>query len=408
MRKMNRVRVGLIGIGIRGYGLLEDIILQMEDVDVTAVCDQYEDRCIKAADKVLEVRGTKPYWSVDYKDILARDDVDAVVITGAWECHVPITIAAMKAGKYVGCEVGGAFSIKQCWDLVDTYQETGAFCMMLENCCFGRDELMLLNMARKGVFGEIVHCASGYHHDLRDEVSSGRENRHYRFCNYLYRNCENYPTHIFGPLAEILNINRGNRLMTLTSVAAKSVSLNAYNKELKGADYDLATMHFNQGDMVTTTMTCANGETIVLNLDTSLPRFSSRGLYVHGTKGMYAADCRSIFLDGVHKEFVDDWKPQWDNLESYREEYESPIWKRFTENGVKGTHGGMDWLTFRAFFDCIENQLPPMIDIYDMATWMSITTLSEESVSLNGHPVAMPDFTNGEWMHRNPDEYWTR
>ena len=155
-------------------------------------------------------------------------EIDAVVIMASWESHLNLACDAMRAGKYTAVEVAGAYSVEDCWKLVRTHEETGVPCMMLENCCFGRDELMVLNMVRRGLFGEVVHCQGGYRHDLREEVSTGREMRHYRFRNYLYRNCENYPTHELGPIANVLDINRGNRMLTLVSVASKAAGLHEY------------------------------------------------------------------------------------------------------------------------------------------------------------------------------------
>lgn len=225
--------------------------------------------------------------------------------------------------------------------------------MMLENCCYGRDELMVRNMVEQGVFGEIVHCQGGYHHDLRHEISFGRENRHYRLDNYKNRNCENYPTHELGPIAKVLKINHGNRMVSLSSVASKSRGLNDYLKREKGDEYDITNYPFAQGDVVTTTIRCAHGETIVLTLDTTLPRAYSRGFHIQGTRAMYMEDNRSLFIDGVHNQYDFCWKDQWNNVEEYRDQYEHPIWKQYLAEGIKGGHNGMDWLVFRAFFESV-------------------------------------------------------
>lgn len=398
----DRIKIGVIGLGSRGYSLLTAVILKYQDVDVLAVCDLYEDRIAQAAEAVKEARSIEPVCTEDYRDILKMEEIDAVVITAAWESHINIAVEAMKAGKYVGCEVGGAYSVDDCWQLVRTYEETGVPCMLLENCCYGRDELLVLNMVHQGLFGEIVHCQGGYRHDLRNEVAFGRENRHYRLRNYLNRNCENYPTHELGPIAKVLNINRGNRMLTLTSVASKAAGLHEYLLKEKGSDYDLSNVSFAQGDVVTTTIKCAHGETIVLTLDTTLPRPYSRAFHVQGTKGMYMEDNRSIFLDGVHNQYDFDWKKQWNNVEEYREQYEHPIWKQYLEEGVIGGHDGIDWLVFGAFFEAVKRGVEPPIDVYDMASWMSITALSEASCAMGGAPVAIPDFTNGKWANRQP------
>ena len=279
-------------------------------------------------------------------------------------------------------------------------------CMLLENCCYGREELMVLNMVKQGIFGEIVHCEGGYQHDLRSEISFGRENRHYRLRNYMHRNCENYPTHELGPIAKVLNINRGNRMVSLTSTASCSRGLNEYLKREKGDEYDITGYPFAQGDVITTIIRCAHGETIRLTLDTCLPRPYSRNFTVRGTRGMYREDNQSLFIDGVHNKDEGNWKSQWGNIEEYRERYEHPIWRRFLNDGVRGGHGGIDTLVFDAFFTALREGRPMPIDVYDMAAWMSISVLSEESIALGGAPVAIPDFTNGQWLYRGDDEEW--
>lgn len=398
----NELNVAVVGLGNRGTGLLKQCILPRGGVRVTAVCDTYEDRRERAASMVTEAGFPAPFCTGDYRELLAREDVDAVIIMAAWESHLNLACDCMRAGKYTAVEVGGAYSVDDCWRLVRTYEETGVPCMMLENCCYGRDELMVLNMVRQGVFGEIVHCQGGYRHDLRDEVSYGREERHYRFRNYLGRNCENYPTHELGPIANVLDINRGNRMLTLVSVASKSAGLHEYLLRERGASYDATNMRFAQGDVVTTIIKCARGETITLTLDTTLPRFYSRGFHVQGTKGMYMEDNHSVFLDGTDNEFDFKWKEKWGNAEEYREQYDHPVWKQYLAEGVRGGHDGMDWLVFGAFFDAARRGAPAPIDVYDAAAWMSVTALSEQSVALGGMPMPIPDFTNGKWLQREP------
>lgn len=350
-----------------------------------------------AKTKVDAVYGRKPVSVTDYKQIMEMDEVDAVVITASWTEHVPIAIAAMEAGKYVACEVGGAYSIQECWKLVETYERTQTPCMIMENCCYGRNEMMVMNMVKQGILGEIVHASGGYHHDLREEIAGGIENRHYRLENYLKRNCENYPTHELGPIAQVLGINKGNRLLSLVSISSKSSGMKDYLRRLKPEASHLTDSTFNQGDVVTTIIKCALGQTIVLTLDTTLPRAYSRGFTIRGTSGMYAEDSQSIFLDGQHE---DDPVKQWGNVEQYREEFEHPVWKSYLEQGVRGGHDGMDWLVFQEFIEAVKKGTQTPIDIFDMATWMSISSLSEDSIALGSHPVAIPDFTNGNWINR--------
>ena len=398
------IRVAVIGMGNRGQSLLKHCILPQPGVQVVAVCDRYEDRVKLGVDMVLEAGQPQPKATQDYRELLDMPELDAALILTSWESHINLACDFMRAGKYTAIEVGGAYSVDDCWKLVRTHEETGTQCMILENCCYGREELMVLNMVRQGLFGEIVHCQGGYRHDLRQEVAFGRENRHYRFYNYLTRNGENYPTHELGPIANVLNINRGNRMLSLVSMASKSAGLHEYLVREKGPDHDASQMHFAQGDVVTTIIKCVGGETICLTLDTTLPRAYSRAFHVQGTKGMYMEDNNSIFLDGKDNAYDFKWREKWDNAKEYRDQYEHPVWQSYLKEGVRGGHDGMDWLVLRAFFESVKNGTPAPLDVYDAAAWMSITALSEQSVAMGGAPVAIPDFTNGQWTSRAPWE----
>ena len=403
-----RIKIGIVGYGGRGKGLTSAVILPMtdKDVEVVAVCDLYEDRAKEAAADVLQKAGKEPFCTTDYRELVAIPDMDAVMILSAWESHIPVAIAAMESGKWVGMEVGGAYSLEDCWQLVHTSEKTGMPCMLLENCCYGRRELMVLNMVKQGLFGDIMHCAGGYCHDLRSEIAGGKENRHYRLRNYLNRNCENYPTHEIGPIAKVLDINRGNRMLSLTSMASAAKGMHEYIVQNKGENDPLAAVDFAQGDIVTTTIRCAQGQTITITLDTTLPRYYSRGFTVRGTKGMYVEENDSVFLDGKHNECDWEWKNQWGNSKEYMEEYDHPLWKEFNKE-VRGGHDGMDWLVFRAFFESVKHGTQPPIDVYDTALYMSLSALSEKSISLGGMPVEIPDFTCGKWTERTSEtENW--
>ena len=265
----DKVRVGLIGLGARGMGILGPMLLEnSEKVLVRAVCDVYEDRCREAADKTEAAGQERPFATTDYHEVLARTDVDAVLIVCSWENHVRVALDAMRAGKPVGMEVGGAYSVEECYELVRVQEATGTPFMFLENCCYGRREMMVMNMVAGGLFGDIVHCNGSYEHDLRSEIVYGRENRHYRLRNYIHRNCENYPTHELGPIAQILGINHGNRMLSLTSTASRPAGLHEYVAAHKPDDEELMHTDFRQGAVVTTVIRCAGGETIRLTLGT--------------------------------------------------------------------------------------------------------------------------------------------
>ncbi len=406
MNNIRKINIGVIGLGARGSFLLKSAFLPMYDqglVEIKAVCDYYNDRTEDGAKAVEEHTGVRPFATNDWKQVVHHPEVEAVFVLTAWESHVEMCIESMRAGKPVGVEVGGAYNINDCFRLVETYEQTGVHCMMLENCCYGRRELMALNMARKGLFGSVVHCSGGYMHDLREEIVNGDINRHYRQRNYMSRNCENYPTHELGPIMPVLDINRGNRFVTLNSVASCSKGLHEYAVEHRGADHPLSKCEYAQGDIVTTILKCADGRTAVLTLDTTLPRIYSRGFTVRGTKGMYCADGDYVHLDGESEwQLVGD---KLNNAVNYEEEYEHPIWKEYRKNPVGG-HDGIDWLVYNAFIEAVREGITPPIDTYDTATLLSISCLSEQSIAMGGAPVAIPDFTCGKWIERleKPEE----
>lgn len=395
------VRIAMIGLGCRGCGLMEPL-LRMKDVAITAVCDVYRDRVEDAAKKVKKKKGNTPLQTQDYNEVLACTDIDAVIVSTSWEKHIEISVAAMEKGIFTAMEVGGTYDINECWKLVDAYERTKTPFMFLENCCYGQRETMCLNMARAGVFGEIVHCDGAYKHDLRWEVTNGRENRHYRLDHYINHNCENYPTHELGPIAKILDINRGNRMLSLVSVASKARGLTEYIKKKKPDNKELMNTAFKQGDIVTTIITCENGETITMTLDTTLPRIYSRNFNVHGTKGMYQEDGDYVVIDGKCNTGFYDSRPQfiWRNARRYARKYDNRLWKHKSSGMRKSGHGGMDYLVLRAMIHSVRGETIPPIDAYDAAAWMCITALSEQSVANGGAPVEIPDFTRGKYKTR--------
>jgi len=398
---MEKLNVAAIGLGARGHSVLQGLLLGMNNINITAVCDIYEDRTEHSAATVARVTGKTPFATTDYNEIMTRSDVDAVLIMSAWESHTPIAIAAMENRKAVGMEVGGAYTVDECWSLVRAQQKTGTPFMFLENCCYGRAEMMVMNMVRQGLFGKIAHCSGGYCHDLRDEVARGEENRHYRLRNYLSRNCENYPTHELGPIAQVLDINRGNRMVSLVSMASNAWGMNDFAARTEGINPTLATANFAQGDIITTLIKCAGGETITLTLDTTLPRYYSRGFTVRGTKGMYIEENHSIFLDNTYPESEHwNWRPKWGNADEFLDKYEHPVWREYLEKGICGGHGGMDGLVYGKFVECCLNGEPMPIDVYDAAAWMAVTPLSAESIKNGSMAVEFPDFTEGKWELR--------
>ena len=401
---MRKVKIGVIGHGCRGWGLMDTMLLT-DMYEFIVVCDKYEDRVEEGKDQVFKKLGYTPLGTTDYHEVLANPDVEAVLISCDWEMHLPIAIDAIKANKAIALEVGGAYTLQECFDVVEEWEKNPVPFMFLENCCYNKDELLALNMAKAGEFGRIVYCSGSYAHDLRGEVTCGKENRHYRLRNYLNRNCENYPTHELGPIAKVLGINRGNRMVSLVSMASGSFGMEAYvekkqaegkyvNPELIGAD-------FAQGDVVNTIISCENGEQILLRLDTSLPRSYSREFTVRGTKGLYEQSYNATFFDGEREYWdpCDYGKNNINNAERHKEFLPS-FWRDITKEQMDAGHGGMDFFELVDFATRLVEGRPMPIDVYDCAAWMAITPLTEMSIKAGGAPQMIPDFTKGAYKTR--------
>ena len=394
------VKIGYIGLGRRGYGMLKRQFSQMDDVEIVMMSDLSEKRLEKARAFLSENTAHKPICTTDYRDIIACPEIDAVVIMTGWSGRPQIAMEAMRAHKYAAIEVGCADTLEECYDVVRTYEETGMPLMMLENCCYGRREMMALNLVKQGLFGELVHCTGGYHHYLNEiELFKDIDEEdipHYRLAHYRDKNRENYPTHEFGPISKVLSINRGNRVTRLSSFASKAVGIKAYAAEHLGADSPYATADYRQGDIVNTILTTENGETVLLTLDTTVPRaYYSRNFSVRGTKGMSTEEGHVVYLAGMPEEIRDNEKEMF-------EKYDHPLHAEYVKKGVKAGHGGMDWLVCRAFIESVKNGTDTPIDVYDTATWLAIGPLSEQSIQNGGAPVEFPDFTNGKWQNREP------
>ena len=390
---MDIIHLAVIGLGSRGTSLMRNLTA-MEDVRIEAVCDIRPERVTAAQDAAEAAASYRPEGYDDWKRALAHPGLDAVVIATPWFLHIPVTVAAMKRGIRPASEVGAAFSVDDCWKLIDTYEETGVPAMLLENRCYNRDAMTLLQMSRAGLFGKLVACQMGYRHDLRHQVGGDSDPLHGRVKEYLYNNSDNYATHPLGPLARMLNVNRGNRMESLVAVATGAFGMEDYTARIPG--HPLRGRTWKQGDIVTVLITLAGGEVITLTLDTTLPRPYSHNCFIHGTRGMYNGETRAVFLEGVHEETTDNTK-YLNNLDSYRPQYEHPVWQGYDPDAGL-SHGGQDWVTLRGFLDSVRRGCEPPIDVYDMAAWTSVSPLSQESIRLGGHPVTIPDFTRGLWM----------
>jgi len=413
----SKLRLGFIGVGIRGTMHLENA-LKRDDVEITAICDIDPKRlelCQKliteAGGKKAEEFGKNDY---DYRNLLELKNVDAVIISTPWLWHTPMSVDAMKAGKYTGTEVSAATTMAECWDLVNTHEETGVHLMILENVNYRRDVMAVLNMVRQNVFGELIHFRCGYQHDLREvKFNNGLQpygggvlfgekatsEARWRTLHSLKRNADLYPTHGVGPIAAYTNINRGNRFISLTSHATKSRGLHDYIVEHGGPDNPNAKLKWKLGDVVTSTITTANGETIIVTHDTNLPRPYSLGFRVQGTKGLWEVDGNRIYIEGVSKPH------QWDDADGWLKKYDHPLWKKYGEDAKGAGHGGMDFFVLNAFIESAKRNIAPPLDAYDAAAWSAITPLSEMSIANNGEVQDFPDFTRANWIKRKPYDW---
>ncbi|GAB3495071.1 Gfo/Idh/MocA family oxidoreductase [Spirosoma knui] len=410
-----KVRLGFIGVGSRGRSHVEQALYR-DDVVVPAICDIDPDS-IARTNELFKKKGLpvpEAYTKGDeaFLQMLKRDDLDGVVIATPWEWHTPMAVATMKAGKYAGVEVSATVTLKESWDLVNTFEKTGSPCMILENVCYRRDVLAVLNMIRQGLFGEMTYAHCGYQHDLRDIKfndgkhyagggaefgAKGYAEARWRTQHSVERNGDLYPTHGLGPVAHWLDINRGNRFVHLTSTATKSRGLHKYVVDKGGPNHPNAKVNFKLGDVVTTVIQCANGENIVIIHDTNSPRPYSLGFRAQGTQGIWMDDNDMIYLEGVTPK-AHTWEP----FAAYQDKYDHPLWKRHAQTAEKAGHGGIDFFVMRAFIESVKTKTPPPIDVYDAAVWSAISPLSEESIAGNSKSVEIPDFTRGKWKTNKP------
>ncbi len=403
------VRLGFVGVGSMGRNLVRSCTA-MAEVEINAISDIDEENLTRALDLVEESGRKRPEGYTEetsYEELVTRDDLDGVVIATPWLWHTPMTLAALRGGKHVAVEVRGAADIQECWDIVDTAEETGLQVMLLENHNYDRIEMSVLRMVREGLFGEPLHYQCGYCHSLvpgHKITRDGEFGEHtrggakWRGIHSLYRNGDLYPTHGLGPVANCINDNRGNRMVSLTSTATKARSINDYIVSELGPDHPNAHINWALGDVITTVVKCANGETITITHDTNSPRPYSNNCFVQGTRGVWMYHrqlCNHLHIRGRTSR---GWEP-WEN---YIPEFEHPLWKRFMEDGVRGDHGGAGFLKINAFVQALKRDLPVPIDVYDTATWLAVTPLTEKSISLGSQPVEFPDFTRGKWVTNKP------
>ena len=394
------VRVGLVGTGNRGRSLLSTM-LKIDGVKVPALCDINIENLTAARNIVVEAGQARPegYSKNEYafQQLMDRDDLNAVIIATPWNWHTQMAVYGMKARKYVGVEVPAAFTLAECWDLVNTHQQTQVPCMMLENWSFRRDNLAVLNIIRKALFGEIVHCHCAHSHDCIDhwffDAKTGKDLWPAQYL--LKHNRDLYPTHQLGPVISWMNIGCGDYFDYITSTATGCFGINDYFIRKFGPDHPNAKRKYSQGDIVTTVVRTKKGKSIVINYDMQLPRPYDNRWMIQGTRGIYNEQRDSICITGKGSGYH-EWQP----FAPYQQKYEHTWWK--TAKGQSGGHGGTDYLELYLFLNAVRNRTQTPLDIYDSVIMCVTGPLSEQSIAAGGAPVPVPDFTGGKWKTKKP------
>jgi hypothetical protein len=401
--KLNVVRIGVVGLGMRGSDAVERLSF-IDGVEITALCDKYADR-VTAAQKTLEKMGrpkAKEYSGEEgYKALCESNEVDLVYTPTPWHMHTPVALYAMRNGKHAATEVPAGKTMDELWELVETSEKTKQHCMMLENCCYDFFELLTLNMARQGMLGELVHAEGAYIHDLSRDWNFNKNAYAdmWRLKENIGHNGNLYPTHGLGPIAQCMNINRGDRFDHLVSMSTNDFTMNNLAKEMAAKD-DFFKEYVDRpyrGNMNTTLIRTYKGKTIMVQHDVSTLRPYSRIHLVSGTKGAAQKWPGPQRIAMGHS-----WmKPE--DQKKLEEQYALPIVKHIGEIAKEvGGHGGMDFIMDWRLIDCLRNGLPLDQDVYDGATWSCLMPLSERSVNKKSRTIDVPDFTRGAWSTNKP------
>jgi predicted dehydrogenase len=393
------VKIGFVGVGNQGSSHVRNF-LNIEGVEIRAICDIVPEKVERMQRWVTNAGFPKPNGyskgEHDFIRMCETEDLDLVFTATPWEWHVPVCVAAMKNGKHAATEVPAAVTIDECWELVETAEKYGKHCVMMENCNYDRREMLFLNLVRKGLFGELVHAECGYLHDLRNYKVGDLYEGQWRIKHSINRNGNLYPTHGLGPVAQCMNINRGNQFDTLVSMSSKIRGLNLFAKEKLGPDHPFTKQKYALGDVNVSLIENADGSIITLYHDTNLPRPYSRINIIQGTKGIGEGYPDRIYIEGRSPH------DKWEELGKYYEEFEHPMWKRLEKLAEGAGHGGMDYIEDFRLIESLRSGTPTDMDVYDAAALSCISEVSEQSVAAGSAPVKVPDFTRGLWKTREP------
>jgi predicted dehydrogenase len=393
------VRIGYVGVGLQGSSHVRNL-LRIPGCRVTAVCDIRPERTDWATKAVTEAGQPPPAvytrGARDFERLCDTEDLDLVYNATPWEWHVPVMLAAMKNGKHTATEVPAAMSLDDCWAMVEAAEKHKKHCVMMENCNYDRMEMMAFHMVRLGLFGEILHAEGGYLHDLREIKFENRNEGLWRRAWSTKLNGNPYPTHGLGPIANCLDINRGDRFEYLTSVSSPSRGLRNWAAEHFPQDAPERREQFVLGDVNTSLIKTALGRSIMVQHCTNLPRPYSRIHVVQGTKGLFQGYPHRAYIEGRGRAH------QWLQANDLLAEYEHPLWKEIAEQAAGAGHGGMDFIEDYRLIKCLREGSPTDMDVYDAAALSAVVELSCQSVAKNGRPIECPDFTRGRWRTRPP------
>ena len=401
--KLDKVRVGFIGIGGRGIGAVRRLSL-IEGVEIKGLCDISKEKA-EAAKESIESQGHSPKIFSGSEDVwmemCRHEEFDLIYITTPWSLHAPMGIYAMEQGKHAATEIPAATNLEDCWKLVRTSERTKKHFVMLENCCYDFFELLTLNLTRQGFFGDIVHCEGAYIHTLAEDLFlRGKTGVPWRLEENMSRNGNLYPTHGLGPIAQIMNINRGNRMDYLVSTSTNDFMMNDMAKSGSKELFQKYMDSSFRGNMNTTTIRTVLGQTLMVQHDVTSPRPYSRIHLVSGTKGIAQKYPLPARIATSHTGWLSE-----EEVRKLEDEYNPPIVKKMSELAKKiGGHGGMDFLMDWRLIDCLRNGLPVDMDVYDAATWSAVGPLSEWSVANRSAPINIPDFTSGSWEENVPHD----
>ena len=392
---IENVRIGFVGIGGQGSEHVRNL-LGIEGCTIQAVCDIVPERAARAQAWVEEAGFRRPTAYVkgerDFERMCAEQDLDLVFNATPWEWHVPICISAMENGKHTATEVPAAYTLEDCWKLVEHAEQHAKHCVMMENVNYGRMEMMVFHMVRKGLLGQILHAEGGYLHDLREIKFADEGEGLWRRAHSMRRNGNLYPTHGLGPIANCMDIHRGDRFSTLVSMSGPSRGLQNYAADNYPADHPKRKETYVLGDVNVSLIKTAAGRTIYVGHDTNLPRPYSRIHLVQGTKGIFQGYPDRVYVEGRSDPH------QWDEASAWLDEWEHPLWREIEERSRGAGHGGMDFMETYRLIKCLREGSATDMNVYDAAALSAVTPLSEWSVANGSQPIDFPDFTRGRWQ----------